>query len=56
MYFIQPHYHGISRTTDDYERMAMAGRRGGGRAVVLGGLRPASRGHVPRLFPADQRV
>lgn len=25
MYVIQPHYHGISRTTDDYERMAMAG-------------------------------
>ena len=25
MYYIQPHYHGISRTTDDYERMAQAG-------------------------------
>lgn len=25
MYFIQPHYHGISRTTEDYERMAQAG-------------------------------
>ncbi len=25
MYYIQPHYHGISRTTEDYERMAHAG-------------------------------
>ncbi len=25
MYVIQPHYHAIARTTDDYERMAMAG-------------------------------
>jgi len=25
MYYIQPHYHGISRTTEDYERMAQAG-------------------------------
>ena len=25
MYYIQPHYHGISRTTDDYVRMAQAG-------------------------------
>jgi len=25
MYYIQPHFHGISRTTDDYERMAQAG-------------------------------
>jgi len=25
MYYIQPHYHGIARTTDDYERMAQAG-------------------------------
>jgi len=25
VYYIQPHYHGISRTTDDYERMAQAG-------------------------------
>ncbi len=25
MYIIQPHYHAIARTTDDYERMAQAG-------------------------------
>ena len=25
MYYIQPHYHGISRTTQDYARMAQAG-------------------------------
>ncbi len=25
MYYIQPHYHGISRTTEDYERMTQAG-------------------------------
>lgn len=25
MYYIQPHYHAISRTTEDYERMAQAG-------------------------------
>jgi hypothetical protein len=25
MYIIQPHYHGIARTTQDYERMAMSG-------------------------------
>ncbi len=25
MYYIQPHYHGISRTTDDYARMAESG-------------------------------
>lgn len=25
MYMIQPHYHGIARTTEDYERMAQAG-------------------------------
>ncbi len=25
MYVIQPHYHAIARTTDDYERMAMSG-------------------------------
>lgn len=25
MYYIQPHYHGISRTTEDYQRMADAG-------------------------------
>jgi hypothetical protein len=25
VYYIQPHYHGIARTTDDYERMVQAG-------------------------------
>jgi predicted metal-dependent TIM-barrel fold hydrolase len=25
MYYIQPHYHGISRTTEDYQRMAESG-------------------------------
>ncbi len=25
MYYIQPHYHGISRTTEDYQRMSQAG-------------------------------
>ena len=38
MQIIQPHYHGIARTAQDYERMAMSGVVAVGRAGVLGRL------------------
>jgi predicted metal-dependent TIM-barrel fold hydrolase len=43
MYYIQPHYHGIARTTDDYERMAQAG--------VLAVVEPAFWAGFDRHYP-----
>jgi predicted metal-dependent TIM-barrel fold hydrolase len=43
MYYIQPHYHGISRTTDDYERMAQAG--------VVAVAEPSFWAGFDRLYP-----
>lgn len=43
MYYIQPHYHGISRTTEDYERMAQAG--------VVAVAEPAFWAGFDRLYP-----
>lgn len=43
MYYIQPHYHGISRTTEDYERMAQAG--------VVAVAEPAFWAGFDRMYP-----
>jgi len=43
MYVIQPHYHAIARTTDDYERMAQAG--------VVAVAEPAFWAGFDRKFP-----
>ena len=44
MRYIEPHAHMVSRTTDDYERMALAGCEAVCRTGLLGGLRPEFRG------------
>ena len=38
MRYIEPHAHMVSRTTDDYERMALAGCDRRMRAGLLGGV------------------
>ena len=43
MQYVDPHIHMVSRVTDDYKRMALAGLRAGQRAGVLGGIRPLGR-------------
>ncbi|NQT11106.1 MAG: metal-dependent hydrolase, partial [Planctomycetes bacterium] len=43
MQIIQPHYHAIARTTQDYERMAMSG--------VVAVAEPAFWAGFDRLYP-----
>ena len=45
MQIIQPHYHGIARTAQDYERMAMSG--------VVAVAERAFRPGFDRAYPAD---
>ncbi len=54
--YIDPHIHMVSRTTDDYLRMAMAWVCRGHRAGVLGGVRPQQRPGFLRLLPAAYAI
>ena len=54
MQIIQPHYHGIARTAQDYERMAMSGVVAVAEPAFWAGFDRAYPETFPGLLPSDQ--
>ena len=56
MYYIDPHIHMISRTTDDYQRMAQRGCAAVSEPAFWAGFDRGTRRRLSRLLPPPHRV